>query len=97
MKDLWYLSFVDLPRNEPSIYAPMGFMTRPALWLGAALVEATDVVDAARQARRLGCNPGGEVVGVRISDRLSFLVTAHWRNRLLDRGEVETLDRLLAD
>jgi hypothetical protein len=35
-------------------------------FLGACIVEAPDVVQAAIQAFRHGCNPGGEVVGVKI-------------------------------
>jgi hypothetical protein len=33
--------------------------------LGVAIVRGTDVVDAAQEASRRGCNPGGEVCGYR--------------------------------
>jgi hypothetical protein len=52
----WYLSFVD-PDKNPS-------------WLGACCVEATDMIDAARTARKAGCNPGGEVLGLALRDGL---------------------------
>jgi len=61
---LWWLSFADasLQAGEQS--------------LGVVIVEAADIVSAARAAWSLGCNPGGEVKGMRIDPacmaRLSF-------------------------
>jgi hypothetical protein len=44
----WYLSFVDPHKG----------------WLGACCVEADSLIDAAKTARKAGCNPGGEVMGL---------------------------------
>ena len=44
----WYLSFVDSKKG----------------WLGACLVEAQDILDATKIARKAGCNPGGEVLAL---------------------------------
>jgi hypothetical protein len=45
-------------------------------------------------ARRLGCNPGGQVEGVGPID-LAWPVPAEWTNRLLTRAECEGFDRLM--
>lgn len=46
---LYWLSFVDDERPKGSQF------------LGAAIVEAENSLDAVRVAHHLGCNPGGEV------------------------------------
>jgi hypothetical protein len=70
----WWLSFCDTSR-------PAGTQ-----FLGTAVVEAQSVSGALMQARRLGCNPGGEVKG------FPFVGTpdAAYCNRLLGRDEAES-------
>lgn len=47
--EYWYLSFVQREGPDPR-------------WLGATVVKAESALDAVREAKRLGCNPGGEVL-----------------------------------
>ncbi len=51
---LFYLSFADSTR-------PVGTQ-----WLGGCFVEAKSLVGAIEEARRLGCNPGGEVMSLEV-------------------------------
>lgn len=69
----WWLSFVDakLPKGSQ--------------FLGVAIVEGADIVSAATTAHQIGCNPGGQVMGISIiKDRLP---DDAWRNRLLAKAE----------
>lgn len=63
----FYLSFADgrLPKGEQ--------------WLGASIVEGSSVSAAIQQARRLGINPGGEVLPIKIE----HLPPPYFRNRLI--------------
>lgn len=49
--NIFYMSFADPER-------PAGTQ-----WLGACVVEADTFIDAVAHARKVGCNPGGEVMG----------------------------------
>ena len=75
---LFFLSFADGTRPSENQF------------LGAAFVYAASQIDAVREAHRLGCNPGGEVLmadvaaGVDVPPRLV--------GRLLSREEVEEWD-----
>jgi hypothetical protein len=80
----WYLSFVD-----PAL-APPPEEQKPAgpSWLGACYVWAPNVVMAAAEAHRQGCNPGGEVAAWQISDEdMAAHVPLGDRNRLLKTQE----------
>lgn len=50
---LWYLSFVKAPED---------------VFLGACVVNGTDPTSAAKEASRLGCNPGGEVAAFDVTE-----------------------------
>jgi hypothetical protein len=52
-------------------------------YLGIAFVEGDDVVEAARNAHRTGCNPGGQVQ----SDRMAGEPPIEWRNVLMSKSE----------
>lgn len=58
-------------------------------FLGVAIVRGTDIIDAARAAHALGCNPGGQVLAVPV--RRPGRITADFRERLLSRSEAEWL------
>jgi hypothetical protein len=76
----WWLSFCDPERPKGKQF------------LGAAIVEAGDMIEACRMAWALGCNPGGEVAGLAIpSDRIRF-VASTWRNRLLTKTECDEMN-----
>jgi hypothetical protein len=59
-------------------------------WLGGAIIHAGGLVEAASTAARLGCNPGGEVLGVPIPEHM--VPDAEWRERLLSLDEVESIN-----
>lgn len=69
----WWLSFVDPDRP------------RGQRFMGACIVEGGCMASAALSARRAGCNPGGEAMGMSILE--GRLPPESWRNRLLNRGE----------
>lgn len=54
-------------------------------FLGVAIVEARDVIDAALEAHRLRINPGGEV----LCAELPGIPPERWQNVLLGREEAE--------
>lgn len=60
-------------------------------FLGVAIVEARDFRAAVQIAHRIGCNPGGEVLGYPLADD-GPLVPMAFRDRLLSKGEVEALE-----
>lgn len=84
---LWWLSFCDSAK-------PAGEQ-----FLGACIVpiDATlgpnDLVTAVRAAHALGCNPGGECVGLEIQEAMQPHVRPEWVGRLLTREECGELDR----
>ncbi len=61
-------------------------------WLGACVVPASDVVDAARVAHRRGCNPGGQVAGVPVN---VARVPEEFVGVLLTLDDVASLDLLV--
>ena len=69
----WWLSFVD-----PNLDVGHRF-------LGAAIVRGAGMVDAVREAWRLGVNPGGEVAGGPM--RPAHVPGWAFRERLLTRAE----------
>jgi hypothetical protein len=75
----WWLSFVDpeLPRGRRN--------------LGVALVEGENILAAIPEAHRLGCNPGGEVLGFLVPEDVDVRIGPQWRNRLLTSSEAETV------
>lgn len=56
-------------------------------FLGGAVVQADDLVDAAKEAHRQGCNPGGEVLGAPVPEHLT--PKEGYRNRLLAKSEID--------
>lgn len=78
VEPLWWLSFCDASRPEGSQF------------LGAAIVSGPDIAFACMNAHALGCNPGGEVMGVQIPEGCK--VAAKWHGRLLNREECAALD-----
>jgi hypothetical protein len=78
----WWLSFCDpdLPRGQT--------------FLGVCIVAGEGIGDAAREAHRLGCNPGGEVQGMPIPDYLNDHV-AEYVGKLMNREECDALDKKL--
>jgi hypothetical protein len=79
----WWLSFADTSR-------PSGSQN-----LGVAIVEARDLESAVAEAWRLKCNPGGEFMGIQLSEVPEGLPTG----RLLTPEEIDahgtriTIDR----
>ncbi len=76
----WWLSFCDSDR-------PTGEQ-----FLGACVVDGGTMPDAVRNAHHLGCNPGGEVMGIAIELGTIDRVGEKWRRRLLNRDECEAMD-----
>ena len=76
----WWLSFADEERFR-----------------GCCVVgpTTTDMADAHLLATELGCNPGGEVMGIVFPEMHSSWIPVHMRNRLLTKGEAKSLDRLM--
>lgn len=74
-KDTWYLSFVDenLPEGKR--------------WLGGCYVFASNIVEAASEAWRHKCNPGGEISGVVLEE--DFICKPEYMNRLLNKTEID--------
>jgi hypothetical protein len=56
---------------------------------GVAVVQGRDMATATQAAWDLGCNPGGEVLGLELSDDL--FPTEDNRNRLLPPAEAREL------
>jgi hypothetical protein len=70
----WWLSFADPDRPEGERF------------LGVAIVEGDDAMDAMQTAWNLGCNPGGEILATqyRAKDSLSD----DWINLLLSEDDL---------
>lgn len=80
----WWLSFVDPSRSAPRhLQVPGG-----GGFLGVSCVQGRDIVDACVNARRSGCNPGGEVQGY----LLSCVPPVEYRYRLLTQVDVDAWD-----
>jgi hypothetical protein len=71
----WWLSFCDPAKPKGSQF------------LGVAIVEGNNILTAAIEARRLGCNPGGEVMGEPFEDN-EILPAERFRNCLLNDAEI---------
>ena len=80
---LWWLSFCDGDRPEGQQF------------LGVSVVDGFNLASAAANAHRLGCNPGGEVMGIEAPEDMIHMVPESYRNRLLTRSEAEELDKLM--
>ena len=76
-KQLWYLSFAD-PELPPG--------TR---FLGATVVDGFDIIDAAANARLLGINPGGEVLGVPTPFKPEDPLVSFMYHKLVSRETIE--------
>jgi hypothetical protein len=57
-------------------------------FLGACLVKGRGIITAVREARKRGCNPGGDVKAVEIPSHL--VPPPKWANRLLTKAEAES-------
>lgn len=57
-----------------------------AHWIGAAT----------RKAHTLGCNPGGEVASLDVTDRSPELLARYRRGHLMTRDEIEAIDALIS-
>jgi hypothetical protein len=77
----FYLSFADntLPKNQQ--------------WLGAVIVQGSDMKDAIENAWILDINPGGEVLGMEIEK----LPSKNYLNRLLDRIALRAMGEEIGD
>lgn len=71
----WWLSFADgnLPEGEQ--------------FLGVAIVPGGGIMEAVLNAKFLGCNPGGEVMGIQIPDE--HVPHERYRHRLLSKQDLE--------
>lgn len=56
---------------------------------GACIVEATDLIDAVKEAHRLRVNPGGEVLGHPIPENAIY--DSKYRNRLLSKTDLQEM------
>jgi hypothetical protein len=71
-----------------------GSRPKGSQFLGCAIVPGANIVDAASAAWALECNPGGEVAGHAIPERLIRMTPPSYVGRLLTRTEAEVLDRM---
>lgn len=60
---------------------------------GVCMIEGASFIDAVTVSHRLGCNPGGQVVGVPIPAEGARKVAAHWKNRALTLAEMRAFDK----
>lgn len=72
----WWLSFCDPDRPKGTQF------------LGVAIIQGYDIIEASQRAWALGCNPGGEVMGLDIT-RGIHTIPPKDRGRLLDKDEIE--------
>ena len=77
----WWLSFCDPNLPEGSRFQ------------GACIVPGNDLLEAVHNAHLLGCNPGGEVVGVEVPPETAPHIGDKWRHRLLTDEECFEFDR----
>ncbi len=76
---VWYLSFADTGRPEGT------------QWLGACYVNGINIVDAARAAHALGCNPGGQIMGGELPDEI--VIPEKWVGKLLNEDGLQAVMR----
>ncbi len=67
---------------------------RGTQFLGVAIVEELDFIGAIKRAHALGCNPGGEVLGYTVPERID--VPEVWMDRLLTRAEAEQVEAIIS-
>ena len=77
----WWLSFCDPEKPEGSQF------------LGVAIVEGSNVYTASLEARSLGCNPGGEVLGLPYPE--GEVPLQSYSRRLLSAQDVAAMDEEL--
>lgn len=85
---LWWLSFVDPDKAPPLDQQVPGGPS----FLGACIVPGAHWLEAVNNAWALGCNPGGEVVGLPTT-----APDSSWIGRLLTREDIDQLDRIEAE
>lgn len=76
------MSFVDHERPQGQKY------------LGSCVVDGEDLENATKNAWRIGCNPGGEILSVEVPE---YLRIDKWMNRLLTEQEVREMDKELIE
>lgn len=76
---MWWLSFADPELPEGTQF------------LGAAIIKASNFLEAVRVSHILGINPGGEVKSQRIPVEME--IPDKWVERLLTKAECEEFDR----
>lgn len=54
---------------------------------GGCIVRGADVVESSKEAWRLGCNPGGQVLGAPIPE--DAMPPERFRERLLQKAEID--------
>lgn len=79
----WFLSFCDHDLPEGSQF------------LGACIVMGDGMPEALANARSLGCNPGGEVLGTDVEAEIVPFINAEWRRRLLTKEDIAVFDEEL--
>ena len=77
----WWLSFRDPKKPEGSSF------------LGVVVVQAKSMKLAMKEAWRLECNPGGEVLGEALPPEVK--IPEQYQNKLLSRTEGEELNFLI--
>ncbi len=77
MKHTWWLSFCSPTEG----------------FLGACIVEADDLIDASRTAWKLGCNPGGEMMGETFTDQEKRRVKPEEIGRLMNKTECDAFSK----
>ena|SRR5258706_9685162 len=60
---------------------------------GAVIVAAETLKGAVESAWRLKINPGGEAAGLCVDVSLEKLVPSEYKNRLLSKTDLDTLDK----
>lgn len=71
----WWLSFCDAAQPPGSRFS------------GVAVVMGSNILTATEEARKIGCNPGGEVQGLPFGND-EILPPERFRNRLLTKAEI---------
>lgn len=71
----WWLSFCDPENAEGSQF------------MGGCIVPGRDMLEAVRVSYMVGCNPGGDVLGVQLPEEIVMKSTDICR--LMDKAEAE--------
>ena len=83
--DDFEVEFIEL--GSPNGWWYLSFATQTD-FLGGVIVQGGSVIEATKEAWRLGINPGGEVLGVEVPPE--FPLPPDMTNRLLAKDEVMT-------